>query len=145
MKRSLLSLFLALFSWSTASSQESLFDGKLRFKELAFSFDSIDFRGKARHDFWFTNTGSDTLSIRDVTAECGCTKPEWPKMPLKPGASAIVGVKYDTSREGPFNKSVKVYFHGLAEPVELYVNGVVRRRDQTEWWLKGQMPPDSEN
>ena len=56
----------------------------------------------------FTNTGSEPLVINNATGSCGCTVPTWPQQPILPGESATIDINYDTSREGPINKTVTI-------------------------------------
>jgi hypothetical protein len=59
-------------------------------------------------EFKVTNTGTEDLIIENAKGSCGCTVPDWPKEPIKPGKSAVMSVKYDTKRTGPINKSVTI-------------------------------------
>ncbi len=56
-------------------------------------------------EFKFTNTGKTDLLITNAYASCGCTIPEWPKQPLKPGESGIIKVKFNSL--GKQNKQSK--------------------------------------
>ena len=47
-------------------------------------------------DFKFKNDGNSPLIITDGYASCGCTKPTWPKAPIKPGESGIIHVTFDS-------------------------------------------------
>ncbi|MDG1761090.1 MAG: DUF1573 domain-containing protein [Flavobacteriaceae bacterium] len=50
--------------------------------------------------FNFTNTGSSDLIITNAKGSCGCTVPEYPKnTPIKPGESASIKVKFDSSNK----------------------------------------------
>ena len=61
------------------------------------------------YDFEFTNTGKEDLIIEDCKGSCGCTVPEWPKDPIKPGQSAAIKVKFDsTKKEKDQEKSVTI-------------------------------------
>lgn len=56
----------------------------------------------------FTNTGNEPLVINNASGSCGCTVPTWPQQPILPGESATIDINYDTSREGPINKTVTI-------------------------------------
>lgn len=58
--------------------------------------------------FKFKNTGTEPLMITNAQGSCGCTVPEWPKEPIKPGAIGEIKIKYDINRKGAINKSVTV-------------------------------------
>ncbi|MCK7553840.1 DUF1573 domain-containing protein [Chitinophaga sedimenti] len=48
------------------------------------------------YSFKFTNTGKGSLLIRNAAATCGCTIPEWPKEPIKPGESGYMKVVFNS-------------------------------------------------
>jgi len=47
--------------------------------------------------FKVTNSGTSDLIITDARASCGCTVPVWPKEAIKPGETADIGVKFNTT------------------------------------------------
>ncbi|MBX7180714.1 MAG: DUF1573 domain-containing protein [Bacteroidia bacterium] len=59
-------------------------------------------------EFRFKNTGKEPLIISNARGSCGCTVPQWPKDPIKPGETGVLKVNYDTKRVGPINKTVTV-------------------------------------
>jgi hypothetical protein len=58
----------------------------MKFEKESHDFGKIKQGDKVTYDFKFTNNGKSPLIIKDAVATCGCTKPEWPKTPLQPGA-----------------------------------------------------------
>src|SRR4051812_14594887 len=73
----------------------------ITFDETQFNFGEIIQGQVVEHDFMFTNTGKNDLVIYDSKGSCGCTVPEWPKEPIKPGKKDKVHVKFDsTNKEG---------------------------------------------
>jgi hypothetical protein len=56
----------------------------MKFEKETRDFGKIKVGDKVTYDFKFTNTGKTPLIITDAVATCGCTKPEWPKTPIKP-------------------------------------------------------------
>lgn len=56
----------------------------------------------------FKNTGSAPLMITNAVGSCGCTIPEWPKEPIKAGATAEIKIKYDITRIGAISKTVTI-------------------------------------
>ena len=61
-----------------------------------------------------------------ATGSCGCTVPDAPKEPIAPGAKAVIKVKYDTNRVGPFTKTVTVTSNASATPKTLTIKGDVK-------------------
>ncbi len=57
----------------------------------------------------FRNTGNKALIISSATASCGCTVPEKPEQPIKPGETGFLKVVFSTKgRVGPVHKEVNV-------------------------------------
>lgn len=64
---------------------------------------------KVSFGFKFTNTGKSDLIISNVSTSCGCTVPDFPKTPVKPGESHKIDVKFDSEgRRGYQNKTVTI-------------------------------------
>lgn len=88
--------------------------------------------GRKSFDFVVTNTGTNPLIIQNVTASCGCTTPEWTKMPISPGATGIVTAIYDpVDRPGAFNKTLTVYSNAVPPTIILTIKGEVTPRAKT--------------
>jgi len=64
---------------------------------------------KVAYGFRFTNTGKTDLIISGVSTSCGCTVPDFPKTPIKPGESHKIDVKFDSEgRRGFQNKTITI-------------------------------------
>lgn len=63
---------------------------------------------KGETEFTITNTGTSDLVIVDASASCGCTVPEYPKTPIKPGASEKIKVVFSANSVGLQNKTVTI-------------------------------------
>jgi hypothetical protein len=82
---------------------------KMKFKKMLHDFGRMKEGEKREYDFAFTNTGKEDLYIEDCKGSCGCTVPEWPKEPIKPGQSATINVKFDSDKkEKDQEKSVTI-------------------------------------
>ena len=84
--------------------------------------------GLVSHYFEFTNTGSQPLLIIEAVASCGCTKPEYPSKPIKPGKKGKIKVTYSPyGRPGAFHKTVKVKTNGTgrSKRTTLVITGTV--------------------
>ena len=75
--------------------------------------------------FNFVNAGNAPLIINQAIASCGCTVPEYPKTPLKPGEKGQIKVTYNGAGKFPghFKKSITVRTNGVIEMTRLYVEG----------------------
>lgn len=62
---------------------------------------------KVSFAYRFRNVGKADLIIRSANGSCGCTVPEWPKDPIKPGEYGIVNVTFNSEgKEGLQHKTV---------------------------------------
>jgi hypothetical protein len=60
-----------------------------------------------------TNTGQQDLIIYDAKVGCGCTVPEYPDAPIKPGASQVFKVRFNSEGKTGYNdKTVLVHTNG---------------------------------
>ncbi|MBS1526024.1 MAG: DUF1573 domain-containing protein [Bacteroidetes bacterium] len=82
---------------------------KMQFEKETHDFGKIRSGDKVTYDFKFTNTGKSPLIITDAKASCGCTTPNWPKTPVKPGEAGIIKVIFDSSgKNGLQDKQIVV-------------------------------------
>jgi hypothetical protein len=107
--RKILSLFFAV----VVCSLTAFAGAKAEFAEKSYDFGMVkEEKGKVSHEFLFTNTGDKPLVIISANASCGCTMPEFPKDPIKPGKTGKIKVTYNPSgRPGEFDKSVKIRYN----------------------------------
>jgi hypothetical protein len=74
--------------------------------------DSILHKGKIKEgemltvEFEFTNTGTEMLIIKNVTASCGCTIPEKPEEPIAPGNTGKIKATFDSRGRAGMNQKV---------------------------------------
>lgn len=66
------------------------------FGQKEYDFGEISQGEVIQYAFTFTNTGEGDLIIKSAKGDCGCTVPEWPKKPIKPGENGEILVKYDS-------------------------------------------------
>ncbi len=79
----------------------------IKFDESSYNWGSVNEGEKMTHNFKFKNTGANDLIISDAHGSCGCTVPEWPKEPIKPGKSGEVKVVFDSKgKPGENTKTV---------------------------------------
>jgi len=69
----------------------------LKFEKDSYNFGKIKQGDKVSYEFKFTNTGKTPLIISNSVASCGCTTPEWPKEPVKPGDSGVIKVTFNSA------------------------------------------------
>ena len=122
--------FLIAFFTVCLVAISAIADGKQA--EATFTAKSHDFgtikeaNGPVSCTFEFTNTGDKPLLIIDATASCGCTRPEFPTKPIKPGKKGKIKVTYSPiGRPGAFKKTVKVKTNGRERTTTLHIQGTV--------------------
>jgi hypothetical protein len=120
--RTLLLFLLSIVSFSVIAQKA---DEVIKFDVAEHAFGKVPKSKPVTFEFKFTNPGSKPLIIEDATAECGCTKPEFPQQPIMPGKTGKIKVTYDAKTPGAFTKKVTVRIVNIAEPKILTITGEV--------------------
>ncbi len=68
----------------------------MKFEKETHDFGKIKQGDIVNYEFKFTNTGKSPLIITGAQASCGCTTPEWPKEPIKPGENGSIKVTFNS-------------------------------------------------
>lgn len=97
----------------------------LEFNTSSHDFGVLTQGEKASFTFELTNKDTKPLIIWHVSTSCGCTSPDWTKNPVPQNQKASVGVVFDASDTGYFEKSVMVYTNFADKPVKLAITGTV--------------------
>jgi hypothetical protein len=101
----------------------------IKFEENAHNWGSINEDEKMTHFFKFKNTGSNDLIISDAHGSCGCTVPEWPKEPIKPGKSGEIKVVFDSKgKPGDQQKTVTLTANTDPANTVLTIKGNVKAK-----------------
>jgi hypothetical protein len=99
---------------------------KITFETMSYDFGKIKEGDLATYDFKFTNTGNMPLVVINVTAQCGCTAPDWSRDTIPPGGSGKVRAVYNSAqRPGVFDKYVTVKSNAVGHDVHLRILGDV--------------------
>jgi hypothetical protein len=85
----------------------------ITFEKYEHNFGKVKEGEKVSHVFKFTNTGANDLIISDARGSCGCTVPQWPKEPIKPGATGEIKVEYDSKGKSGVQKKTTTVNGGL--------------------------------
>lgn len=81
----------------------------LEFEKDFHDFGRVIQGEKVSFGFKFTNKGKSDLIISRVSSSCGCTVPDFPKTPIKPGETHKIDVKFDSEgRRGYQNKTITI-------------------------------------
>lgn len=71
----------------------------MTFEQESFDFGTIQEGEVVEHTYSFKNTGTKALLISEVQASCGCTVPDWPREPIKPGQSSSIKIQFNSSNK----------------------------------------------
>ncbi|MCX6200365.1 MAG: DUF1573 domain-containing protein [Bacteroidetes bacterium] len=96
----------------------------------SFGFDTINEGDKIHHDFRLKNTGTKNLLIANAFGSCGCTVPEYPKDPVKPGDTATIKVTFNsTGKHDEQHKTVTLVCNTVKRNEMLYLEGFVKAKE----------------
>jgi len=81
----------------------------MSFGKSEHDFGTIKEGDKVDYTFDFKNSGESDLIITDAKGSCGCTVPEFPKDPIKPGKSGKIKVSFNSAgKPGMQSKTVTI-------------------------------------
>ena len=128
MKKIFLMAIMALCAITVSFAQTTTEkkQAEIKFEKTVHNFGSFsESSPKVSCIFEFTNIGTMPLVINQAIASCGCTVPEYPKAPIKPGEKGQIKVTYNGAGKVPghFKKSITVRTNGAVEMTRLYVEG----------------------
>ncbi len=76
--------------------------------------------------FKFKNAGKTDLIISSAQGSCGCTVPEWPKEPIKPGMEGVIKVSFNSSgKQGKQNKTITLVANTIPNTKVIALKGDV--------------------
>ncbi len=109
---------------SVAAKKEK---GSAVFTKQSYNFGIVkENGGPVSCEFEFVNNGKGNLVIFDATADCGCTRPDYPKNPIAPGKRGKIKVSYNPlGRPGGFDKTITVKTNGSPSKIRLKIKGTV--------------------
>lgn len=97
---------------------------------VSFHFDTINQGDKVQHTFRLKNIGDKNLVIARAYGSCGCTVPEYPKDPVKPGETASIAVTFNSAGKSNLqNKTVTVVCNTAKRNEMLYLTGFVKVKE----------------
>jgi len=101
---------------------------------IAFDKDLHDFGTikegeKVTYSFRFKNTGKGDLIIQTASGSCGCTVPEIPEKPIKPGETGFIKVQFNSEgRVGMQEKQVTVVSNTIPNTTIVKIKAEVSER-----------------
>ena len=77
--------------------------------DSVYNFGKVTDGEKVEYNYRFKNTGNHPLVVLSATASCGCTVPEKPDAPIKPGETGYLKVVFNSQgRVGDVHKEITV-------------------------------------
>ncbi len=99
---------------------------KMVFDQMTHEFGKITQGESVSYEFKFKNTGKEPLIITSASGSCGCTVPDWPKDPIKPGGSASIKVTFNSAgKMGGQDKTVTIVSNATEGTLVLHMKGTV--------------------
>lgn len=101
----------------------------ISFEKESYDFGKINQGEKVAYSYKFKNSGKSPLIILNATATCGCTVPEVPKEPIKPGAEGEIKVVFDSNgKSGLQDKVITVTSNAQPHIASLHLTGEVKEQ-----------------
>ncbi len=117
-------LVVALIIGFTTYSQAQTKPGEFKFDSEVHDFGSIALGKPVVYTFNFTNTGDAPIIISKVETTCGCTVPEYSKLPVKAGEKGFIKVTLTPSGPAvPFSKSITLTSNARTTTKVLIIKG----------------------
>ncbi len=112
---------------NTASGTENTGDlPKMQFETDLHDFGKAIEGEKLSYSFKFKNVGKSDLVIADAKGSCGCTVPEYPKEPIRPGKEGVITVTFNTAGKVGFqHKTVTILANSQPSNVILHIKATV--------------------
>lgn len=104
---------------------------KVQVEKAIYEFGEITQGEKVSYEFKFKNTGKTPLIITNASATCGCTVPEYPSHPIKPGEEGSIKVVFDSAGKlGLQDKVVTITSNANPAFEELHLVGDVKEKSK---------------
>ena len=101
----------------------------IKFEEEIYDFGVIKEGESVKYEFKFKNIGKTPLIISNAMATCGCTTPEYPSKPIKPGNSGIIKVVFNSQgKVGVQDKVVSIISNANPYLATVHMVGEVRAK-----------------
>ena len=119
-------LFFAAMPATAGHDQEI----KKRHPYVVLETDTIDIGvvktgSQVRPSVKLVNAGAHDLLIAKVRSSCGLMIPTWPVDPVSQGGEAVIQLRYDTSRPGPFVRHVMIHTNAWQKTLIITIMGEV--------------------
>ena len=98
----------------------------MSFEKENYNFGKISQGEKISYSYKVKNVGKSPLIILNATATCGCTVPEIPAAPIKPGEEGEIKVVFDSQgKSGIQDKVITVTSNATPNIASLHLTGEI--------------------
>ncbi len=98
----------------------------MSFETENYNFGKIAHGEKVSYSYKVKNVGKSPLIILNATATCGCTVPEIPEKPIKPGEEGEIKVVFDSQgKSGMQDKVITITSNGEPNIASLHLTGEI--------------------
>ena len=119
-------LLASAFVFSIAVMAQSKPDDVLKVNTETHSFGKIKQGTPVTYFFELTNKSDKPLVVENASASCGCTVPEKPEEPIKPGETGFLKVVFNSKgRVGDVHKEITVTSNAYPQFPVLELTGLV--------------------
>ena len=120
MKKFILSFALVIGAIASGFAQDEVIIGPgIAVDKEVHDYGTLENGSDGNCVFTVTNIGTEPLIISKCKGSCGCTVPTCKKVPILPGETSEIVVKYDTKKIGPINKSVTITSNAVNSPTKV--------------------------
>ncbi len=115
--------------------------GKMTFDNRTLDYGYIEEGTVINHTFKFKNTGTTAINILNADVSCGCTYPTYSFLPIEPGKTGEIGVRFDSKGKLGVSKStVTLLTDARPAKQELFLTGTVipPRKEKEEEEKEGE-------
>ncbi|MBI4930722.1 MAG: DUF1573 domain-containing protein [Bacteroidetes bacterium] len=115
-----------IFFFSFLSAQEKRQGAFLNVKDPKYNFGFVKQGTVVKIEYFFENSGTDTLHFSNVEVTCGCTVADFPHYPIKPGDSGVILITFNTKEKfDRQDRTVQVISNASNSPTKLRFKGVI--------------------
>ena len=101
------------------------------FDKITYDFGTIDEGEIVETTFLMKNIGKSDLVVTNAKSTCGCTVPSWPKEAVKPGESAPIHVKFNSSgKKNKISKTITLTTNTGAGRETVKITGFVTPKEK---------------
>lgn len=115
-----------IFFFSFLSAQEKNERAFLKVKHPTYNFGFVRQGKVVKIEYYFVNTGTDTLYISTIEVTCGCTVADFPHYPIKAGDTGTILITFNTKEKfDRQDRTVEVISNAVNSPTKLRFKGVI--------------------